>query len=139
MPRFFSCITAILVLCASQHCVAERIHDHDGAPVTHHHHSPGHQHDGSSDQTSHHSGDENDEGTCFQQITSSVIKTESLVKFTPVPAQDFAGYIRDFLRIVMLEGERKNAPLLTGGSVPGPQVHIFSLKAAPNAPPHSLI
>jgi len=139
MSRTLSCISAILIFCASQHCVAERIHDHDGALVNHHHHSAGHQHEGNTDQTSHHSGDDNNETTCFRQIAPSLTKIGSLTKFLPVPAKDFAGYIKDFLRMAVLEGQSERPPPLTGDRLFTAQLPIFSLQAAPNAPPISFI
>lgn len=139
MARILSYITAILILHASQYCVAERIHDHDGAPVSHHHHSLSHQHNGDFNQAPQHSDDEKGEGTCFQQIALSQAKTESLAKFTLVPAQDFAGFIYNFLRMTTLKCSSKSALPPSSDSVPDPLPPIFSLEAAPNAPPHSLI
>lgn len=138
MTKLLSCITAILILCASQHCVAEPIHDFDGAPVTHHHHhSSGHQHTGDTDKHSHHSDDETNETACFRQIAPSINKSESLSKVIPAPTQDFIDVLHHILAVGTAESLFNNSVPLTVRTGNDPASPILSLVSAPNAPPRA--
>jgi hypothetical protein len=139
VTKLLSCITAILILCASQHCVAERIHDHDGAPVSHHHHSAGHQHTGDTDQHSHHSDDETNETACFRQVAPSLNKSESLSKVIPAQAQDFIDVLHHILALGFTEDQFDDSVPRRDGTGHDPTTPILSLESAPNAPPRTHI
>lgn len=115
--------------------MAERIHNHDGAPVSHHHHAAGHHHNEDTKHTPHDSNDEGDEGTCFQQIAPSLTKYEVLSKVVPAPARNFADYLRFYAQTETFQEDLKQVVREIDGSKIKPRLAIFSSAVAPNAPP----